>query len=159
MDENDIKEAQQVLVDLKNSSKSAAPYDPSVEIENSLVSLLRSRIEKLQQDVTFEEHIKEAILTRLPEADFSELINILNTVQINGNQSIEKILSPFIPRVGERVPLLDPSSKEQKKNSGELVFNETSKEDLQALNELMTALRKLKEAKVVKQIENEKSPS
>jgi hypothetical protein len=144
---DEIPQAEQALVDSRNASRIVSNYNPAVEVEHSLVSLLRHRIEKLQEDVAFEQNIKDAIIARLPEAEFSELIRILDTIQANTNVSVEKILSPFIPRVGERVPLLDENRKDRH-STDETIFNEAGKETLQALEELTKVVKLLKERKV-----------
>jgi len=143
MDDKDLQEAQQVLQDTKTIRKSVSRYDPSQEVEHALVSLLRHRIEKLQTDVEFEQHIKDAVLARLPEANFSELILILDRIQSNTNISVEKILSPFIPRAGERIPILDQDKKDRR-TTDETIFDEANKDTLQALSELAKAVRLIK---------------
>ena len=144
MDDEDLHEAEQALVDITTVKKDVREYNPAIEVEHSIVSLLRHRIEKLQEDVLFEDHIKQAILDRLPEAEFSELIRILDTIQGNTNVAIEKILSPFIPKAGERVPLLD-ENKREKKIADESIFDKATKDDLQAIAELGKAMRILRE--------------
>jgi hypothetical protein len=158
MEEEDIEEVKQVLVDVKTIKKEAFHYDPAIEVEHSIVSLLRHRIEKLQDDVNFEASIKEAILARLPEAEFSELIRILDTIQANTNVSVEKILSPFIPRVGERVPLLDGEKKE--KRAAEDDFNDSAtREDMEAIRELGKVMKLVREKQQQKKLEIEKKES
>jgi glycyl-tRNA synthetase beta subunit len=153
MEDQEIVQAEQTLIDVKKIQNQVSNYDPSVEVEHSIVSLLRHRIEKLQEDAQFEQSIKDAILARLPEAEFRELISILNIVQDNANISTEKLLLPFIPKAGERIPLLD-EKKDSKTENG---INETSRsEDLQAVAELGRAIRLLKE-KQQKKLEQEKS--
>lgn len=131
-------------------------YDPSLEVEHNIVSLLRHRIEKLQEDVQFEQEVKNAILARLPEAEFSELIRILDTVQAHANASTGVLLAPFVPKAGERVPLLD--ERKDKKISDSGISEESRSEDLQAVAELGRAIRLLKEKQQQKKIEQEKSP-
>jgi hypothetical protein len=135
MNEEEVLVAEQVLAETRQLQHTST-YDPSHEVEMTLVSLLRHRIDKIQEDSIFEQQVKEALLARLPEADFSELIRLLDSVQLQTNISVEKILSPFIPRVGERVPLLDNDTERGKKNMDEQVFDKASKDVLNALAEL-----------------------
>lgn len=136
MTERDLVLAQQALVESRSQERSAVHFNPALEVEESLVSLLRNRILKMQDDEDFEQQIKDAVIARLPEADFSQLIILLNSMQSNSNTSVEKILSPFIPRVGERVPLLDTEKEKGQSNMDEKVFEKASKKALDALNEL-----------------------
>jgi hypothetical protein len=159
MDDKDLKEAKQVLEDVKIMSKGVSRYNPTEEVEYALVSLLRHRINKLNTDVEFEQHVKDAMLARLPEANFSELILLLDRLQTNTNISVEKILSPFIPKAGERVPLLD-QDKANNKNTEETVFDSASKDTLQALSELAKAVRLIKNQRpqIEVKVEDKKSP-
>lgn len=152
--EEDLEQAQQALVDIKTAAKEVSKYDPSLEIEHNIVSLLRHRIEKLNEDAQFEQEVKNAILARLPEAEFAELIRILDTVQAHANASTGILLSPFVPKAGERVPLLD--DKREKKASEEDITNDSRSEDLQAVAELGKLIRLIKEKQQPKKIEQEK---
>jgi glycyl-tRNA synthetase beta subunit len=136
MTDRDLVIAQQALVESRVQEKAAVHFNPAIEVEESLVSLLRNRITKIQDDEDFEQQIKDAVLARLPEADFSQLVMLLNSMQNNSNTSVERILSPFIPRVGERVPLLDTEKEKGQSNMDEKVFEKASKKALDALNEL-----------------------
>ena len=136
MTDRDLMIAQQTLLDARVQEKAVSHFNPAVEVEESLVSLLKNRIIKIQDDENFEQQVKDAVLARLPEADFSQLVSLLNSMQINSNTSVERILSPFIPRVGERVPLLDTEKDKGQSNMDEKVFEKASKKALDALNEL-----------------------
>lgn len=98
--------------------------------------------------------MKDAIIARLPEAEFSELIRLLDVSLLASNISTEKILQPFIPRMGDRVPLLD--DKKERKVS-EDIQEDSRSEDLQAVAELGRAIRLLKEKQQQKKLEEEKS--
>jgi glycyl-tRNA synthetase beta subunit len=135
MTEHDLVLAQQALGASQQEHK-VVPFNPTIEVEESLVSLLRNRIVKIQEDEDFEQQIKDAVIDRLPEADFSQLISLLSSLQTNSNASVEKILAPFIPRVGERVPLLDTEKEKGQANMDEKVFEKASKKALDSLNEL-----------------------
>ena len=134
----DIKEAELALSHSQNTQ--AVPFNPISEVEHSLVNLVKHRIKKLQDDVDYEEQLKSAILARLPEATFAELMQALAMQQGTSNTSLEKILAPFIPKMGDRVPLLD--NKEVKNEDN---FASLNKDDLQALNELRKAITIIKE--------------
>lgn len=155
--EEDLTQAQQVLTDIKTAAKEVSHYDPSSEVEHNIVSLLRHRIEKLQEDAQFEQEVKNAILARLPEAEFAELIRILDTVQAHSNASTGVLLSPFVPKAGERVPLLD--ERKEKKTSEENINSDSRSEDLQAVAELGKLIRLMKEKQQPKKIEKQEKSS
>jgi hypothetical protein len=152
MRESDIVLAQESLRESQASTGEAIPFNPTIEVEESLVSLLRSRIEKMQEDQNFEQQIKDAILARLPEAEFSELLILLNSLQNQSNISVEKILSPFIPRVGDRVPILDAAKDKDQASIDEKVFEQSSQSTLKSINELS------KLSRVIDKLIKESSP-
>jgi hypothetical protein len=149
MSEHNIDRAEQALrasriVSLQENNHPAI-MDTGREVETSLTYLLKHRINKIQDDITFEDQIKEAIIRRLAEADFRELVQVLGMVQGNSNDAVGKLLAPFIPKT-DRVPLIDSDrNKELNKGAGELAFENAPKEVLQALSELSRLMEVVKE--------------
>ena len=144
MTENIIKKAEDsIAFSLKQPQRDAIPYTPAREIENSLVDLLKHQIEKLKESETYINAFQEAILARLPEATFQELVDALSRAQSSKNSLMEKILSPVIPKAGSTAPLLD-ATKENNKVSEDEVFISANKETLQALTELTKLVTELK---------------
>lgn len=139
---SDIEEMTKALTASKNVS--IAPFNPQKEVENSLVHLLQHKIQKIEDDDTYESELKAAMIARLPEASFSEIMEALKNQQMSSNTGMEKILAPFIPKMGERVPLLD-DNKTNRESDNEELFNTANKETLQALNELTRAITLTKE--------------
>src|ERR1035437_3540164 len=134
---SDIEEMTKALTASKNVS--IAPFNPQKEVENSLVHLLQHKIQKIEDDDTYESELKAAMIARLPEASFSEIMEALKNQQMSSNTGMEKILAPFIPKMGERVPLLD-DNKTNRESDNEELFNTANKETLQALNELTRSI-------------------
>jgi len=121
MQENDIN----TLISIKNTLDSpkteaivrqVAIDNPAREVETSLASFLKHRLNKLQEAVEFEEQVKDAILTRLAEASFTQLIGLLEVVQKNNNIATEKILAPFISQAGGKT--VSDVMRESTKNVG-----------------------------------------
>ncbi len=137
MDDQDVKIATEALI-ISQSTERLEPlsYDPTREVEKSLIALLQNRIEKVQTDNEFEENIKSAILARLPEASFGELMGMLNIVQRNSNDTTEKILSPFIPKAGERVPILDSDRSKAKRAIEQKAIDEMPREVAEGITKL-----------------------
>ena len=137
MDDQDVKIAREALVISQGTERfEAIPYSPTQEVEKSLIALLQNRIEKVQTDNEFEENIKSAILARLPEASFGELMGMLNIVQHNSNDTTEKILSPFIPKAGERVPILDSDRSKAKRAIEQKAIDEMPREVAEGITKL-----------------------
>lgn len=153
----DILNAEEALRSMRNVTPGAGitegspsvPINVGAEIESSLLYLLKHRIARVERDASYEDSLKQAILDRLPEATFSELISALKMVQQESNNSTGNILKPFIPS-SERVPLMDNNSNDASKEAGELAFENAPKEVLQSLGEL---------AKLIKLMGNTSSPT
>ncbi len=142
MNEGDIT----VIKDIYHSMEVTEPdrfqiANPALEVENSLVIFLKHRLTKLKEDVKFEDNVKDAVLSRLSEATFSQLITLLEVLQKNSNIGVEKVLAPFIASSGEKTILDSTKKMNQASEISEEVFRETDdKEILQALgmlNQLM----------------------
>lgn len=139
-----IKLAEESLVaSVKESEGKVIPYTPAGEIENSLIGLLKHQIEKLKESEVYINAFQEAILARLPEATFQELVDALSRAQSSKNSLMEKILSPVIPKAGSTAPLLD-ATKDEKKVSEDEMFVSANKETLQALTELTKLVKEIK---------------
>lgn len=153
MKENDLKEAAEILKIAQDTAiayDEAVPFNPAAEVEQALSVFLQERLRKIQEDKGFEDLIKDAISSRIAEADFDQLMRLLHIFQSNVNADTANILSPFIPRAGERVPVLDNTN--QKKKSGEEVISEgASKEILQAFGELNNMITSMKKANSIKE--------
>jgi hypothetical protein len=143
MTEDKIKQAKELALEIQDSATNPAePFDATIAVESSLASLLLHRVEKVKDDLRFEQEVKNALLARIPELENSELLQLLNSIQSNSNTSVEKILLPFMPR-GERVPLM-PDKEKKDKSKEEEMFNSSSKETLQGLSELSKLIERLK---------------
>lgn len=134
----DIVLAEQALLDSVRTSRTnrISNYDPAQEVERSIVALIQHRIEKMDADDGFEASVKDAILARLPEAEFHELIGMLNILQRNSNETTEKILQPFIPRAGERVPLMDTEKLKKERIQEQKAIEDMPKDIKEGLAEL-----------------------
>jgi len=142
MNSKDVEEVKSLLSLSKEEQPEAIPYDPKIQVEDALASFLQSRLKKLEQDNQFEEQIRRMISTKLPEATFGELMRLLDIFQTNNNMGVEKVLSPFIPRAGERVPLLD--EKKKRDTATDEVPKEMNQDLLQAFQELSKMMATLK---------------
>lgn len=158
MDEKDVILARDTLTISQSVDRlESIPYDPTREVEKSLIALLQNRIEKVQTDNEFEENIKTAILARLPEASFSELMGMLNIVQRNSNDTTEKILSPFIPKAGERVPILDSDRTKQRRAIEQKAIDDMPREVAEGMMKL-SKFMKFVEKQIEKKAEKDSQP-
>ena len=124
-------------------------FDPHIEVSTTIVSLLRNITERFDSDDAYNSKLKEALIARLPEATWSEIAMHLSSREMNENIRLKEILSPFIPKDGDRIPLMDNNRKELR--SDEKLFNGSTKENLQAMETLTRVLmeyRKQKNAQV-----------
>lgn len=131
MDDKDLTIIKDIHTSLKVSDVSTYSIEnPAMEVEHSLVDFLKHRLSKLKQDVEFEDQIKEALVSRLSEASFAQLVTLLEVLQKNSNIGVEKVLAPFIAQTGEKT-LLD-STKELNRHSqiSEQVFNDVDDKNI-----------------------------
>jgi hypothetical protein len=151
-DDIDFTEANQALhASRRQQPRGSGAFDPVAEVETLVSSLLTNRINKITSD-SYEEALKEQILARMPEATFSELISALANFQLNSNISLEKLLAPFLPRAGDRVPLLDKNKEEEAEKKVSDISAGASKDVLQALSELPKLLETLTKSKELSEV-------
>lgn len=147
MDNKDLEEVKGMLSIVQEpKEKELEAFDPVLQVQGALADFLQARLKKLQGDVDFEEQIRRSITVRMPEASFPELLRLLDIFQTNNNISVEKVLSPFIPRAGDRVPLLDDKKMASGKDVGDL-SKEMTKDLTSAFQELGSLINSLKKDK------------
>ncbi len=113
--------------------------NPAAEVEASLAGFLKHRLAKLQEATSFEDQIKDALLTRISEANFTQLIGLLEVVQKNNNLATEKILAPFIAQSGGKTvtETMRDTARGSSANASDRVYNEIDdKSVLQSLHAL-----------------------
>lgn len=149
MVEKDVQAAADMLqISVQESNRDAVPFDPGLQVEQALSTFLQERLKKIQEDRHFEELVKDALSSRIAEASFDQLMELLSLFQRNVNMDTANILSPFIPRAGERVPALDTMTK--KKSPEETLSEGASKEILQAFGEFSNMLLSIKKTSDIK---------
>lgn len=113
--------------------------DPAREVENSLVSFVTYKFAKARDAVSFEENIKEAILARIGEATFSQLIALLSTAQKGSIDNTNSLLAPFMDNTGSGRTLpenLRNSSREKNSIADDIFEGSNDKAMLQAFTSL-----------------------
>lgn len=144
----------QILQDLNESLKSpkvqkevqqARIENPAKEVETSLVSYVTHRFDKLEKNTEFEESIKAHILARMPEATFSQLVDLYDTVRAADNRDSSVMLSGFTSPQSENA-LLDNLKEADTSSAAVKVYNSTDdKNVLQAINYLGQVMASLQE--------------
>lgn len=130
----EIEEAKEMLTTMV-APKEAKSYDILYLVENALLSFLEFRINKLIEDVQFQDELKAAIRARLPEGDLNDLRLLLDQEQANTNKVAFNLMAPFNDKIKE--------GKTQKNSAEEDVFNSSNKDSLQNFNELFQMLQQI----------------
>lgn len=65
------------------------------DLKDSLTTFVQNFLRRVQGHKELEDILKEALIEKLPEADFEQIEKLLNTVMRNSNNAVEKILAPF----------------------------------------------------------------
>lgn len=101
MSELNIEEIKQIKDSLtsltvKENVQDAVIVNPVKEVESSLVTILRHRTAKLQSSLQFEELLRATAETRLSEASFPQLVDLLRTTQEGNSRAVEGLLAPIM---------------------------------------------------------------
>lgn len=118
--------------------------DTITGLKNTLSGLLVERIKKLQDEEDFEAVVKVALLKKIKtgEVKVSDLMSLLNQTKIRTTEAFDSIFQFFKPSSSERVPFLDEET-DLNITPEEHVFNNSSSETLQAINELTNAVQQI----------------
>lgn len=74
--------------------------ETSSDLKASLSNFVQHYLQRIRGHKDIEDILKEALIERLPEADFEQIEKLLNTVMRNSNNAVEKVMAPFIPQKG-----------------------------------------------------------
>lgn len=94
---NTLNELKDALMNPKNTELALQTRidNPAQEVELALTQYLTSKLDHLSKNDDFEDLIKLHIRTRLSEASFEELINLLNMLAKNNNEATRGVVSLF----------------------------------------------------------------
>jgi hypothetical protein len=131
MQANDIETLNSIRKSLSSDITVAAVdnaviTNPAREVESSLAGFLKHRLAKLQEATSFEDQVKEALLARIGEANFTQLIGLLEVVQKNNNLATEKILAPFITQGGGKTVTETMREAERGPDASDKVYDEVN---------------------------------
>lgn len=149
MNSSDLDKIKSIQESLSNplvaSKVSAVVIDnPAVEVEKALVGFLKHQLTKLQDNTEYEVTVKDALITRLAEASFPQLLSFLDILQRNNNEAMQKVLAPFIAHNSDRTLLDSARESSREKEAGDVVYSETNdKEVLQGMQALSQFLQQV----------------
>jgi len=75
--------------------------ESNIDLKQSLTSFVNHYLERVRGHKDIEDILKEALIERLPSAEFEQIMQLLNTVMRNSNNAIDKIMAPFTPKPGK----------------------------------------------------------
>jgi len=137
MNEHDILEANKLNEALENVE--AIPFSPVKMVENALYDFLSYRVMLLKNDLSFQKDLKDALRARIPEADFNDIRILLDQSERSTNTSLTSTMAPFLNKLQDTV-------KTKEKSVEENIFESSSKETLQAFNEVYQVMQQLNKA-------------
>lgn len=143
MDNKDLETLQKIQKDLAKKDSAAVDNvrvdDPIDSIESSLSDFVRHSFKCVEQNRAFENTIQETIQTRLPEANFSQLIKLLEVTSAGNAIDTSNLINPFA-QASIAKHEADALAEREGKTTSQKVYDNASKEILQgltALNQLL----------------------
>lgn len=117
--------------------------NPAREIEGTIADFLVGRFSKVTEDANFERAIKDNILSRLDEANFSELSELLHNVSMDNNDAMNSLLTAFKSNQDGK-NIIETLREGDKEGAAVEVYNSIEdKNVLQALNYLNQIMTQL----------------
>lgn len=143
MDNKNLETLQKIQKKLSKEESAAVENvritDPVDAIEDSLSDFVRHSFKCVEQNRAFEQTIQEAIQTRLPEANFSQLIKLLEVTSAGNAVDTSNLINPFAQAAIAKHEA-DALAEREGKSASQKVYDTASKEILQgltALNQLL----------------------
>lgn len=113
--------------------------NPVNAIEESLSDFVRHSFKCVEENRAFEQTIQETIQSRLPEANFAQLIKLLEVTSAGNAVDTANLINPFAQAAVAKHQA-DAIAEKEGKNVSQKVYDTASKEILQgltALNQLL----------------------
>lgn len=143
MDNRNLDALHKIQQKLTNGESAAVDNvritDPVDAIEDSLSDFVRHSFKCVAQNRAFEQAIQDTIQTRLPEANFSQLIKLLEVTSAGNAIDTSNLINPFA-QASIAKHEADAEAERDGKSVSQKVYDTASKEILQgltALNQLL----------------------
>ena len=124
--------------------------NPAKEVELALTQYLTSKLDHLSKNDEFEDLIKLHIRSRINEASFEELINLMNMLTKNNNEATRGIVSLFKNDTSGKIITEHLRDTNMGAVAQEVYDSTESKDILQAVSYLSQVLGKMKVTNTVK---------
>ena len=143
------------LEEINNKADSARIHNPSLEVKNALKDFATARLRRVEEDASFTDEVKEVLKQRLPEATFSELMQLLKISSEANNAMTESLVNMFQPQSSDKTVLERLSDNSTETTAAKLFANTDDKATIQAVAYLGSVLDKLSSKNNLKDIEGE----
>lgn len=113
--------------------------DPVDAIETSLSDFVRHSFKCVEDNRAFEKAVQETIQTRLPEANFAQLVKLLEVTNAGNAIDTANLINPFAQAAVAKQQA-EAQAEASGQNLSQRVYNDASKDILQgltALNQLL----------------------
>lgn len=117
-------------------------HNPAAEVKNALKDFAVTRLEKIQDDISFEDTVKAVITQRMPEATFEELLRLLSITSASNNKMTETLANMFQSQNSDKTIIERLEDKGTETAAAQLYASTNNKNDIQALTYLSMILGK-----------------
>lgn len=149
---NTLNELKDALMNPENTALALQTRieNPAKEVELALTQYLTSKLDHLSKNDEFEDLIKLHIRSRINEASFEELINLMNMLTKNNNEATRGIVSLFKNDTSGKIITEHLRDTNMGAVAQEVYDSTESKDILQAVSYLSQVLGKMKVTNTVK---------
>lgn len=144
---NDLQTLQQLTAALSSSSASVEGVkitDPLSAAEKTFAEFAQHSFKCVEGSLAFEAAVQDALMSRLAEADFKQLMNLYGMVQSGNTFRTEKLVMPFASiAVSERSR---EAAQHENTKPQDTVYQNASKDVLQGIVQLSMVLERLTDA-------------
>lgn len=110
--------------------------DPMIGLRETVAGYITGRFEALGQETEFIQKIRAKIEEKLPDATFSELMRLLESVKVRETEAVGSLLEFFKPSQGDRPTLIGDVKTQEERSPEERIHGDADAETLRAINKL-----------------------
>ncbi len=116
--------------------------NPAKEVEESLTNFVVSRLAKLKSNDDFEDLIRMHIRQRIPEADFDQLVNLMDKTAQRNNAATESLMNLFVSESSGKT-VMDTLKDSSVSSTAQTLYDSADKDMLQAINYLSSVMSRI----------------
>lgn len=126
------------------------PQNQAKVVKEGLTGFIGQSFNRIEDNYDLEKRVNEAIYERLPEADFSQLLELKGTLANSNNSAMTGALKPFVSQNSDKAIISENLKNDDTANLASSIYGSTQdKKQLQSLAYLWSIISSMPQPNVV----------